>query len=96
MVSFESVEELETLLDQFIERDEPLLVRIPRAAGQREDRYAHLLCGEPDIEIPAKVPAVTSGGSSIESDRITQLEEQVAELKSELKQLWELTGLTKG
>ena len=96
MVTFDSVEELETVLDQFIERDEPLLVRIPRAAGQREDRYAHLLCGEPDIEMPAKGIGASSGGSKIESDRITQLEEQVAELKSELKQLWELTGLRKG
>ncbi len=95
MVSFDSSEELQVLLDQLMQRDEVLIVRIPRAAGQREDRYAHLLCGEPDVEIPAKAHAVASVAGNVDSDRITQLEKEVADLKEELKLLWELSGLDK-
>jgi len=96
MVSFESTDELQELLDHLIRRDEPLLLRIPRAAGQREDRYAHLLlCGKPEIEQAVKGPGGTSGGSNIESDRISHLEKEVADLKDELKLLWRLTGLNR-
>jgi uncharacterized protein YceH (UPF0502 family) len=34
-------------LDRLGEREAPLVRRLPRGAGQREDRYAHLLSGEP-------------------------------------------------
>jgi len=96
MVNFESTEELQDLLDELIHRDEPLLLKIDRVAGQREDRYAHLLCGMPEFEqVVAKTIAGTSVGNKMDNDRITLLEKEVAELKEELKQLWQLTGLTK-
>jgi hypothetical protein len=95
MVTFESTEELQELLEQLMGRDEPLLMRILRAAGQREDRYAHLLCGEPKIEAAAKGIGDSSGGSKMESDRMALLEKEVADLKKEVQRLWELTGLAK-
>jgi uncharacterized protein YceH (UPF0502 family) len=95
MVTFENTEELQVLLEQLMGRDEPLLVQIPRAAGQREDRYAHLLCGEPEIEVAAKGMADSSGSSKMESDRMLLLEKDVADLKKEVQRLWELTGLAK-
>lgn len=95
MVAFESAEELQALLEQLMERDEPLLVRIPRTAGQREDRYAHLLCGEPEIEAAAKGIGDSSDGSKMESDRMALLEKEVGDLKKEVQRLWELTGLAK-
>jgi len=95
MVTFEDTEELQVLLEQLMGRDEPLLVQIPRTAGQREDRYAHLLCGEPEIEVAAKGMAGSPGGSKMESDRMLLLEKEVADLKKEVQRLWELTGLAK-
>ncbi|WP_167631376.1 YceH family protein [Mariprofundus ferrooxydans] len=91
MTTFDSVDELQTLLDGLIGRDDPLLIRIPRAAGQREDRYAHLLCGVPEFDTAA--PA--SAGGSKASDRIDALEQEVADLKADLQRLWQLTGLPK-
>jgi len=88
MVSFDTAEELQALLDAMMERDEPLLVRIPRVAGQREDRYAHLLCGEPVYEQPVKRAPGSGTGESREADeRITRLEADVAELKQLVQQL---------
>lgn len=46
---FEGVDEIRHALDRLAEREPPLVRRLARGAGQREDRYAHLLCGEPAI-----------------------------------------------
>lgn len=44
---FDNVDDVRHVLDRLAERETPLVRRLPRGAGQREDRYAHLLCGEP-------------------------------------------------
>lgn len=44
---FAGVDDVRHALERLAERDAPLVRLMPRAAGQREDRYAHLLCGEP-------------------------------------------------
>lgn len=70
-----------------------LVVVLPRASGQREDRYMHLLCGEIDgAALAAKY--ASSGGSSGSgsesaglSDRVAQLEAAVAELQAQLAEL---------
>ncbi|PJA32757.1 MAG: DUF480 domain-containing protein [Zetaproteobacteria bacterium CG_4_9_14_3_um_filter_53_7] len=89
MAEFADHDEIESVLQELADRDEPLVIRIPRAAGQREDRFTHLLCGTPDIEAqPARHTA--SASSSLSDDaltRITRLEEIVAQLQEELEQL---------
>jgi len=95
MVEFESNDEIQAVLDGLITRDAPLIVRIPRGPGQREDRFAHLLCGEPDIEILQRA-ASASPSSAASAERITQLENEVTALRAELDQLYELTGFPKG
>jgi len=90
MVSFESADELHDLLQSLMHRDDVLLVRIPRAAGQREDRYAHLLCGKPEVDVVAKGDGGATGGSKNEADRIARMEQDIADLKEEVRQLREL------
>jgi len=95
MVTFDEGEELQGLIQGLIERDEPLVVKLPRASGQREDRYVQLLCGEPDIEALSKGIGGSMGGSKASSDqpeRITQLEQEVLSLRQELAELRELIG----
>ena len=82
-------------LRALMERSPALVKELPRLAGRREERYAHLLCGEPPVEaIPAAAattmaaPQGTGQGSRLES-----LEAEVARLRGELDRLWELTGL---
>jgi uncharacterized protein YceH (UPF0502 family) len=71
--------------------DGPLAVKLPREPGRRENRYAHLLCGEPeiseepiDIAPPAAVIAVRA-----ENERITALEAEVEQLRSQMAELTE-------
>jgi len=87
MVSFDSSSELQDLLQSLMDRDDALLICIPRAAGQREDRYVHLLCGKPEIEVAAQAIGGATGGNKDEADRIARMEQDIADLKAELRQL---------
>jgi uncharacterized protein len=80
---FADIDDVRHTLERLGERDPAMVRRIPRGSGQREDRYAHLLCGEPAaIETTARNAPETSGSffdellSRIEKieDRITNLE----------------------
>ncbi len=63
---------------------EPYVTRLERQAGQREERWAHLLAGEV-LEVP---PAQAgSGQRSGSSDRIAALESHVATLQGEVDAL---------
>ncbi|MCX7046364.1 MAG: YceH family protein [Candidatus Sumerlaeota bacterium] len=49
MHSFANLSETETTLNQLIARSGgPLVMLLPRQPGQKENRYAHLLCGQPE------------------------------------------------
>lgn len=91
MVDFDSPQDILDTIDQLHNRDIPLAVKLPRASGQREERYAQLLCGAPAIQ-PVQA---TAGSKASSADRITQLEQQLAELQAEVSQLWQLSGLEK-
>ncbi|MGA2522399.1 MAG: DUF480 domain-containing protein [Acidimicrobiales bacterium] len=53
MARFAGLDEVQAELDALAERDEPLVVRLGRGPGQKEDRYAHLLGTTP---LPGPAP----------------------------------------
>ena len=89
MAQFADLSSVESFLRGLIERDEPLVTRLPRLAGKREERFGHLLCGEVEQEIPEASASSTQG---TKDERIAALEGEVARLSAELDRLWELTG----
>jgi uncharacterized protein YceH (UPF0502 family) len=91
MVDFDSPQDVLDTIEQLHDREEPLTMKLPRASGQREERFAQLLCGTPAIQ-PAQA---TAGGKASSADRIAQLEQQLAQLQAEVSQLWQLSGLEK-
>jgi uncharacterized protein YceH (UPF0502 family) len=88
MASFGSADEMTGELDLLASAHPPLVKEIGRAPGQREDRYAHLLCG--DVEISAIASAAPRAAAPSVSaiaaleERLRALEEQVAELRARL------------
>jgi uncharacterized protein YceH (UPF0502 family) len=46
-VHFESADEVRAAVRSLEDRDQPMVVELPRQAGQRETRFTHVLCGEP-------------------------------------------------
>jgi uncharacterized protein len=83
---FADLDAVERTLDALASREEPLVVRIPRQSGQREDRYAHLLGGDVDVsEIAATAPEPTARPSR--PDDVADLREEVAALRRDLDDL---------
>lgn len=89
MARFDSLDAVIATLDRLAARTEPLVTRLERRPGQKEERYAHLLAEE--IEWPEPVAgdwsgANESGGSSRASlaGRVDELEEEVRSLTSDL------------
>lgn len=92
LYEFSGLEEVEQTLNSLIANDtEPLVVRLPRQPGQKEVRFMHLLSGNIDAEaLAVEQPVVTPRVR--ESDRINQLETEIASLKSDVEKLREQFG----
>ncbi|MBI2213980.1 MAG: YceH family protein [Acidobacteria bacterium] len=91
--AFESPDEIETTLRVLAGREEPLVRQLERMPGQKETRWAHLLCGEPEIPTFDEAPARSRqhAGSGLE-DRLAALEATVERLESELLELKRVLG----
>ena len=67
---------------------QPTVQKLPRTPGAREQRWVHLLCGEPDLAaLMANAPAAAESSDLLA--RVTALENAVARLKADNAQLRE-------
>jgi uncharacterized protein YceH (UPF0502 family) len=86
MHRFAGTDDVRHALERLAERETPLVRRLPRGSGQREDRYAHLLCGEPvmperDDDAPAPRGHDSQAADALLA-RIEALEARVAVLEA--------------
>ena len=89
LYQFKGLEEVDETLRALSTRDpEPLVTKLPRQAGQKEARFAHLLTGKPEIELTAETsePDRPTRRAS-ESDRLSKLDEQVQSLAQQVENL---------
>jgi hypothetical protein len=83
---FADIDDVRHTLERLAEREPSMVRRLPRGSGQREDRYAHLFCGEPAM--PERSADTTSprahDGDAMDAllARIDALEARVAALES--------------
>ena len=103
MFEFENVETVEEKLQHLCAKTTPHFVKIPRAPGQREDRYMHLLCGAPDLAAIASMASSARQSHSVDDEQITQLTKKVEMLESAMEKmekklalLMELNGVNEG
>ena len=88
LYEFSGLEEVdETLRALSARENEPLVVRLPRQAGQKEARFAHLLSGEPQIEEAASASPEPSRSRANDSERLANLEEQIETLTARVEDL---------
>ena len=92
LASFSSIEDVQHALERLAQRDPPLVRLLPRQGGQREDRYAHLLGGEPVMPATSLVAGSSSAGMGNLGERVATLEARVAELEARIAALEEPTG----
>lgn len=92
---FEEIEDVLSVLQRLMQREEPLVAALPRQPGTKEIRYAHLLSGEPEasLAVPPRTTAEPMDASSV--DRLQHLEAEVANLRREIAEMKaQLSALT--
>lgn len=91
--SFESLASVEECLQSMSGDFEPLVTELPRRPGQKESRWAHLLGENPEDSASAAAPpepgptARPASASDDLGERVQALEEQVADILQQLRQL---------
>jgi len=81
---FGGLGEVQEALDGLTRRDEPLIIKLERQPGQKEARYAHLLCGPVDQSAAVPTREALSSGKE---DKIAKLESEVENLRGEFAAL---------
>jgi uncharacterized protein YceH (UPF0502 family) len=84
MFNFESLSQVDEVLKRLMNREQPMVIKLPRQTGMKESRYAHLLSGQPEI-INKEVQE--SEIAAAEEERMAKLEEQVLILRNEFDEL---------
>ena len=96
--SFADLAAVQETLERLVGRE--LVVRHPRRAGQKEDRYEQVLGGDVEADDgaeasapqAAEAPAEPSPAEPVDEDRLDRIEREIAALRSELAGLREALG----
>ena len=95
---FADISSVEGFLDELLERSDekggPLVIKLARAPGTREQRWAHLLCGPVDAAAMNAASDPGGTGSSSSLARIERLEAEVAQLRDTVHKLCSELGLS--
>ncbi len=94
---FADISSVDGFLDELAQRSDdkggPLVLRLPRAPGAREARWAQLLCGEIDI---GALPVATDDEDFVAAGEIAALKAQQSTLRCEVDELraWSIGCMT--
>jgi uncharacterized protein YceH (UPF0502 family) len=91
---FADISAVEGFLQELAERpDGAMAVELPRQPGSRENRWAHLLSGVPDVDAtPATPPSGVESGEDVTMGEIAALKANVARLEKAVEALREQVG----
>ena len=93
---FADTSSVEAFLDELAAKEPPRVVKLPRAPGARESRWAHLLCGEvadtaragaPSGYAPSGYATAPGHGTSELEAELTALREEQARMAAEIASL---------
>jgi len=84
---FEALEDVHSALQKLMQREPPLAKILPRQPGTKESRYAHLLAGDVVVVEGSSPVGAPVGPNTADAERVTRLEEEVAELRREFSEI---------
>ncbi len=88
---FADISSVEAFLDELAGKTPPRVVRLPKGAGEREHRWAQLLCGEVALPEPGAAPAAAASIGAGElvalKAELARQAEQLAELRAQVQRL---------
>ena len=85
LFEFDDLEDVHLVLDHLV--DSGFAAALPKQPGQKEGRFAHLLCGEPQVpDTPQQAAPVTRSAEVRDEllERIEALEQRLADLEARL------------
>ncbi len=82
---FADISSVEAFLDELAAKDPPKVVKLARAPGEREARWAHLLCGEVLQAAPAA--HATSAAEGVSAGELSALKAEQTRMAAELDDL---------
>src|ERR1700722_19915262 len=89
MYHFEALDDVISTLDRLAQRQPPLAAILPRQPGTKESRYMRLFSSDSDnlARFPSTANGAHTSSRSSDDDRLTHLENEVAEVKRELSEI---------
>ena len=89
---FADLSSVEGFLDELASKATPMVVKLPRAPGAREARWAHLMCGDvpPEWLVAAPGAGGDAGGFSMSLGEVAALKVEQTRMAAELAALREL------
>ncbi len=84
---FSDISSVEGFLDELADKPTPMVVKLPRAAGEREARWAHLLCGEVAAPTVRATRAEGAADDSISAGELAALKAEQTRLAAEVTAL---------
>jgi len=87
MYVFDDLAVVESTLRHLMEREPPLVKKLPRVPGTKESRYAHLLAGDVETWDEGVESSSTIGTAGPDDERIARLEDEVAALEKQVADL---------
>jgi hypothetical protein len=90
MHPFGDLAAVEETIQELMDRTPPLITRLPRQSGRKEQRCAHLFAGVPELVEDGRAAIPEAGGIKVTTDgneRITILEKEIASLRADVEEL---------
>ena len=87
LYEFESIEEVQQVLEKLAGGEMPYLLQLPRRPGQKEARYMHLLSGVPELSDDEESDDATPRSKIGLESRVEKLEQDLAQLQEAFDKL---------
>jgi uncharacterized protein YceH (UPF0502 family) len=89
MTPFADLAAVESVLQELMELNPPLALKLPRQPGRKEARYAHFFAGMPEISEEEHLPSPEAARLRVvsENERMAKLEEEVKSLRDEVNDI---------
>ena len=86
MQNFENDQEVEDILNELCHQNPPMIQRVAKQTGQRDDRFVHLLSGEPDLTVIASKRSQSNACDSPQANKqLEALDARIAELEKKVE-----------
>ena len=87
LYDFSNLESVQNCMLELSQKESPLIQLLPKRSGQKEARYVHCLGGEINVEDWDDQEEAISAPVSNYEQRLSALEEEVADLKEKMSKL---------